>query len=244
MRNILLSTLILIFGEFLVGCNSCEPEYKRRMREQAERDSIEAAEFKHFADSLYQIDGERIMGNFYFGMSKSQFDTEYSRFKKAANAIVTIDTITFVLKPENCSFFHDQLYNLSLESSKSYEYVARDRGAYFHRQKVVLKCTFPFRQVEEYFSDKYGSPTDDCGTHYEWNFPYKRIVVSPKYYYPGKLLISFIKPEFEDEVQREKEIADSIMQSEKERRKDSIMQVRKKERELREQIEHEFKLGL
>lgn len=136
--------------------------------EKAKEDSIKLVRIKAQSDSLYKIEGDRIFGDFYFGMSEKEFNSQVKRIKDETDGFVSIQGYDFYIDTEDCSFFHDKLYRIKLvskyKSSIDYEYTRDEKSEIIASEE---------QKLFNLFKDKYGEPHDEEG----WHFPYKDITV-------------------------------------------------------------------
>lgn len=136
--------------------------------EKAKQDSVKWVQIKAQSDSLYKIEGNRIFGDFYFGMSEKDFNAQVERIKKEADGYVSIQGYDYYIEPKDCGFFHDQLYEIKLVSkyqrSIEYEYTRDEQLEIIESEEQKLFSLF---------KNKYGEPHDEKG----WHFPYKDITV-------------------------------------------------------------------
>lgn len=141
---------------------------KLKAIEKEKEDSLKLFRIKAQSDSLYKIEGDRIFGDFYFGMSKKEFDNQIKIIRDETDGFVSIQGYEFYINTKDCSFFHDKLYSIELvskyQSCIEYEYTRDEQNEIIESEK---------QKLYNLFKNKYGEPHDEKG----WHFPYKDITV-------------------------------------------------------------------
>ncbi len=203
--------------------------------EKIKQDSIMKIRINELSDSLYRIEGDRIFGNFFFGMSETEFEKQTKIIDKETNGYVSLRGNDFYIEKSECLFFHNQLYKLTL-ISKQEDYIDYELSSEEISQRIASQRYLLYNL----FKDKYGSPHDENG----WHFPYKDIEVfysrlnpfvdenSELYKWGSVIRIS--KPSLVQLVEEERE-KEKLKRKEAKAKQDSIERTkREKERQKKE----------
>ena len=199
--------------------DKAKEQNRKDQLEKAKQDSIKWELIKAQSDSLSKIEGNRIFGDFYFGMSEIEFKKQLKRINDEADGYVSIQGYDYYIEPKDCGFFHDQLYEITLISkyqrSIEYEYTRDEQLEIIESEE---------QNLFNLFKNKYGEPHDEKG----WHFPYKDITV----------YFSCINP-FADEEYEMREWASFICISKPDLKNQAAeeLQMKKEKEELKKQEE-------
>lgn len=195
-----LGCIVMLVAIALFGCclawhdsNNRKRDEKKRMelleverQYEEERDAKEAEEaakrakeIEERSKKLYAEEGNRIFGEFYFGMSQNEFKKILNKIEKETNGRIRIGEMDFVIDYIKTKFTNDKLSEVVLRSTDTWiryyyldahEYDDIDGG-----DDGKDKAEKIFKQLEQ----KYGPRTSPTG----WEFNYKIIDIRTKSFY-------------------------------------------------------------
>lgn len=198
-----------------------------------------------FAKKNEEQDGERIMGDFYWNMSKKEYDYTARKISKENEGII-INNVEFLLGQP--SYYQNKLYELELISSEKYyinTYRGKGFGGSIHDHDRYDYMIEKYDSVKSKFEKKYHkefeeNTEENTGYKTIWDFPHKTITLSCPivencgcYKYYVKINIKITNPKVKkivlQELEQEKKINDSIKEI--------------KEREEKIRIQNKIKIG-
>lgn len=168
--------IIAILVGLLLSCSNNSNKFKNGIEEtvndleQESKDSLTQERIKFLSDSLYEIDGERIFGNFFFGMTKNEFKKQIELLNKETQGIISIKGYEYMINEEKCLFYSNQLYLVELVSTFPDYLIDFELS---HEEKMG-RIKDSEKTLLELFEDKYGKAHDEHG----WHFIHKDISVS------------------------------------------------------------------
>lgn len=183
----IINSVVFIFILFVIleEYNKCKRQNEIEVEGKYYREQIIADSLRNVQDSIYRFqksvdllkrDGDKIMGDFYFGMTPKEYHLICEKIKKETNGIISVNGIDFSIASPR--YYKNLLCEFIVYSNHTYKLYNYGDSNYDKDYEYELYKNST-NGIYSYFIKRYGKEVrmkEDMGI-YVWNFPYKKISV-------------------------------------------------------------------